>query len=324
MQYAIWLDFIERDFLHNDFGRLIETGTVCGATSNPAIFASAMTSSAAYGEQLASLQGASPKAIYEALAIDDIRTAARLLRPVYDKGEGDGYVSIEVDPFLAHDTQGTIQEGKRLFEAIGEPNVMIKVPATKAGYGAMEALLSEGISVNATLVFAPEQAERCTDAMMRGMDKSDADTHAVVSVFVSRFDRKLDGILRERGLETGKTGIYNAAIIYHAIEALRRPRIRTLFASTGVKGDDLPPAYYVASLACDHAVNTAPLATIEAYGKAEAIPSMMPIPQSKIDDYFTHLAQVGIAIDEVRSQLLHEGLKAFEEAFEDLLGRLAA
>ena len=322
MKYAIWLDFIERDFLRNDFKRLIDSGTVCGATSNPAIFASAMTASPAYKEQLSSLHGKSPKAIYEVLAIEDIRTAARLLRPVYDRGEGNGYISIEVDPFLAHDTQGTIQEGKRLFEAIGEPNVMIKVPATEAGYGAMEALLSEGTSVNATLVFAPEQAERCTDAMMRGLDKSDADTHAVVSVFVSRFDRKLDGMLHDQGLETGKTGIYNAAIIYNAIEALQQPRIRTLFASTGVKGDDLPPACYVASLACDHAVNTAPLATIEAYGKAEAIPSMMPISQSAIDDYFTRLAQAGIAMDEVRSQLLADGLKAFEEAFDDLLGKL--
>ncbi|MGC9351775.1 MAG: transaldolase family protein, partial [Sulfurovum sp.] len=125
--FSLWLDFIERDFLQNEFSSMIEKGIINGATSNPAIFASAITTSPAYKEQLESLAGKSAKEKYEALAIQDIKTAAEALRGNYEEGN-DGYISIEVDPFLSNDTAGTVEEGKRLFEAIGEPNVMVKVP----------------------------------------------------------------------------------------------------------------------------------------------------------------------------------------------------
>jgi transaldolase len=169
--FSLWLDFVERDFLKKEFKELIGNNIINGATSNPAIFASAITTSPAYKEQLKSLEGKSPKEKYEALAIEDIKTAAIALRECYDSGN-DGYISIEVDPFLSNDTDATVAEGKRLFEAIGEPNVMIKVPATPAGYEAMTRLMSDGISVNATLIFSPAQAKECLKAMKKGIEAS--------------------------------------------------------------------------------------------------------------------------------------------------------
>ena len=308
--FSLWLDFVERDFLKNDFSALIEKGIINGATSNPSIFASAITTSSAYKEQLASLSGKSPKQKYEALAI----------RPLYDEGN-DGYISIEVDPFLSNDTAGTVAEGKRLFEAIGEPNVMVKVPATEAGYDAMTQLLSTGISVNATLIFSPKQTQKALKAMKKGLDCFEKDgglrAEAVISVFVSRFDRLLDADLEKEGLSVSKTGIYNAAKIYNLIEANHTPSVRTLFASTGVKGDDLPADYYMRELLAPHSVNTAPLATIEAF-----IAKKAPVPKSEVNGYFTKLADNGFDMDEVYSQLLKEGLEAFEKAFQEMLDSL--
>ena len=322
INFSLWLDFVERDYLKNEFSKLIENGTINGATSNPSIFASAITTSPAYKEQLASLAGKSAKEKYEALAIDDIRTAAQALRECYDEGN-DGYISIEVDPFLSNDTEGTIAEGKRLFAAIGEPNVMVKVPATEAGYAAMTELMCNGISVNATLIFSPKQAQKCLKAMKKGMDGFEASgggrCEAVISVFVSRFDRMLDGDLLKEGMDVSKTGVYNAAKIYNLIEANHTPAVRTLFASTGVKGDDLAADYYMRELLAPHSVNTAPLATIEAYISTEASAPKLPIDESEVNGYFTKLSDNGFDMDEIYSQLLSEGLEAFENAFQDML-----
>jgi len=325
INFSLWLDFVERDYLKNAFSALIEKGIINGATSNPSIFASAITTSPAYKEQLALLDGKTPKEKYEALAIEDIRTAAQALRVCYDEGN-DGYISIEVDPFLSNDTQGTIEEGKRLFAAIGEPNVMVKVPATNAGYAAMTELLSMGISVNATLIFSPEQARRCLKAMKEGIDIFSNDgggrVEAVISVFVSRFDRLLDADLEKEGLDVAKTGIYNAAKIYNIIEKNHTPSVRTLFASTGVKGDDLQSDHYIRELLAAHSVNTAPLATIEAYiAKRETAPKL-PIEDDIINGYFTKLADNGFNMDEVYTSLLKDGLEAFEKAFEEMLDSL--
>lgn len=316
--FSLWLDFVERDFLQNEFASMIEQGIINGATSNPAIFASAITTSPAYKAQLESLEGKSAKEKYEALAIEDIRTAAKALRTIYDEGN-DGYISIEVDPFLSKDTAGTVEEGKRLFEAIGEPNVMVKVPATEAGYDAMRELLSNGISVNATLIFSPEQALKCVEAMKEGIAATDAKVNAVVSVFVSRFDRMLDSRLETAGVESAKVGNYNAAKIYNMIESHNVPQIRTLFASTGVKGDSLPADYYIRELLASRSVNTAPLATIEHYIKEEATPAPLPIDMAHIDAYFEKVAGAGVEMDEVYETLLQDGLVAFEEAFEQML-----
>jgi len=323
--FSLWLDFVEREFLNNEFGSLIEKGIINGATSNPSIFANAITTSPAYTKQLKSLKGKSPKEKYEALAIEDIRTAAQTLRDAYDKGN-DGYISIEVDPFLSSDTQATIEEGKRLFSAIGEPNVMVKVPATDAGYDAMRALLSTGISVNATLVFSPKQATRCLKAMKKGLDEFEASgggrCEAVISVFVSRFDRMLDKNLRNEGIDVSKTGIYNAAKIYNLVESQHIPAVRTLFASTGVKGNELPADYYMRELLAPHSVNTAPLATIEAYIQKPASLPKLPIDEELINGYFTKLSDSGFDMDEIYAQLLQEGLEAFEIAFQEMLDRL--
>jgi len=325
INFSLWLDFVERDYLKNEFSALIEKGIINGATSNPSIFANAITTSPAYKEQLSSLAGKSAKEKYEALAIEDIRTAALALRDSYDKGN-DGYISIEVDPFLSNDTEGTIEEGKRLFAAIGEPNVMVKVPATDAGYEAMTALLSTGISVNATLVFSPKQASRCLKAMKKGLDEFEASgggrCEAVISVFVSRFDRMLDSDLASEGLDVSKTGIYNAAKIYNLIESNHTPAVRTLFASTGVKGDELAADYYMRELLAPHSVNTAPLATIEAYIARPASTPKFPIDENEVSGYFTKLSDNGFDMDEIYTQLLKEGLEAFEKAFQEMLDTL--
>jgi len=323
--FSLWLDFVERDYLKNEFLKLIENGTINGATSNPAIFASAITTSSAYKEQLESLAGKSAKEKYEALAIEDIRTAAQALRSSYSEGN-DGYISIEVDPFLSNDTEGTIAEGKRLFATIGEPNVMIKVPATEAGYAAMTELLDTGISVNATLVFSPKQAQKCLKAMTKGLDRFEADgggrVDAVISVFVSRFDRLLDADLAQEGIETSRTGIYNAAKIYNLIEKNHTPSIRTLFASTGVKGDELRADYYMRELLASRSVNTAPLATIESFVKSKGLTPKLPIEESEIKGYFTKLADSGFHMDEIYASLLKDGLEAFEQAFKEMLESL--
>ncbi len=320
--FSLWLDFVERDYLKNEFSKLIENGTINGATSNPSIFASAITTSSAYKEQLESLAGKSPKEKYEALAIEDIRTAAQALRASYNQGN-DGYISIEVDPFLSNDAQGTIEEGKRLFAAIGEPNVMVKVPATNAGYEAMTALLSIGININATLVFCPEQAKRCLKAMTKGLDSFEVDgggrVEAVISVFVSRFDRLLDGDLAQEGIDVSKTGIYNAAKIYNLIEKNHTPSIRTLFASTGVKDDDLAADYYMRELLAPHSVNTAPLSTIESFVKSEGVIPKLPLEESEINGYFTKLSDCGFDMHKVYDSLLQDGLEAFEKAFQEML-----
>ena len=321
--FSLWLDFVERDFLKNEFPALIESGTINGATSNPAIFASAITSSPAYKEQLVLLEDKSAKEKYEALAIEDIKTAADALLPLYESGN-DGYISIEVDPFLSKNTEGTIEEGKRLFKAIDRPNVMVKVPATQAGYEAMTELLGTGISVNATLIFSPRQAQQCLKAMKEGIDAFEASggarVEAVISVFVSRFDRLLDKDLEQVGIEPSKTGIYNAAKIYNIIEKNHTPSIRTLFASTGVKGDELSDDYYMQELLASHSVNTAPLATIESYKKQQT--AKLPIEDHVISGYFTKLSDNGFEMDEIYKELLKDGLEAFENSFQDMLDSL--
>ncbi len=318
--FSLWLDFVERDFLKNDFEALLKQNIIKGATSNPAIFASAITSSSAYKEQLATLRDKSPKEKYEVLAIEDITLAARKLRHIYEEGRG-GYISIEVDPFLSDDLAGTVAEAQRLFTAINEPNVMIKVPATEAGYGAMTELLSRGISVNATLVFSPDQAQKCLDAIRHGLQQAEQNgrVDAVISVFVSRFDRLLDPLLEAHGITPSRTGILNAAKIYALIEQGQLPSVRTLFASTGVKGDGLSADYYIRELLAAHSVNTAPLATIEAYAKEPKPIPKLPVSADEIDGYFELIASKGIDMDEVYGRLIREGLEAFENSFGEML-----
>ena len=322
INFSLWCDFIERDFLENQFQEIIKDEVIHGATSNPAIFASSISTSVAYRQQLDMLQANSAKKIYEELAITDIKRAGAILAPLYKNDTNDGFISLEVDPTLCDDVEGTIQEGERLYATIGHENVMIKVPATKAGYEAMKALTSKGIHVNATLIFSPEQAIKCAEALDAGIKESNKDTKAVISVFVSRFDRMCDAKFDSLGIETAKFGIINAAKCYHEVNKFENENIRTLFASTGVKGDDLSSTYYVDNLLYPNSVNTAPLATIEdwiAHGQKE--PSLV-ISEEECDAFYALLNEKGVKTEEVYSQLLDEGLEAFKVSFEELLGKL--
>ena len=319
-KFALWADFIERDYLDNEFKNLIEKGIINGATSNPAIFKNAILTSPAYKQQLAELDGLDAKVKYEAVAIFDIQKAADILRPLYDAGD-DGYVSIEVDPMLCDDAEGTIDEGRRLHKTIDRPNVMIKVPATTAGYTAMEALVSDGIAVNATLIFSKEQALSCAEAFEVGQ-KGAASVDTVISVFVSRIDRALDAELTEKGIAPALAGNYNAAAIYNAIEAKGVERCRTLFASTGVKGDDLRPSYYIDELLAGHSVNTAPVETIDAFVKGGDKMVKLPIDAETIDAHFQKIKEAGIDFDAVVTKQIDDGLDAFKEAFREILSEL--
>jgi len=320
-RFSLWADFIERTFLDEEFKELIAKGIINGATSNPAIFKNAILTSNAYKEQLSTLGALSPKEKYEALAIFDIQKAADILRPLYDALD-DGYVSIEVDPFLCDDTDATIAEGVRLYQAIGRPNVMIKVPATEAGYAAMEALASQGIAVNATLIFSMYQALKCAKAFEKAASKSTKVVDTVISVFVSRIDRAIDETLQASDVKTGCMGIYNAAEIYNEIQALKVPKCRVLFASTGVKGNDLRASYYIDELLAPNSVNTAPIDTIKAYVQRGDQRMKLPVPLQVIDAHRIHVAQAGVDMSKVIAHQIEEGLEAFKIAFGEILSTL--
>lgn len=321
--FSLWADFVERDFLNGEFEELIEKGIVNGATSNPAIFKSAFLGSPAYKAQREALKGSGALSTYETLAIDDIALGATKLAPLYAQKD-DGFISIEVNPKLCDDAQGTIEEAKRLYNAIGKENVMIKIPATNAGYEAIEAVMSEGISVNATLIFSYEQAEKTLEAMKRGMAKSDKKNSGVISVFVSRFDRKLDKTLAQKGIEEGLVGIFNAVYIHSMIEAQKEGfDIRTLFASTGVKDKSkYDEAYYITNLLLPNSINTAPIDTIHAFVASQKKAIDINISPERIDDHFQMMLNEGIDLPSVSEELLDEGLNAFKEAFDDILSDL--
>jgi len=321
LKFSLWADFIERDYLDNEFKELIKKGTINGATSNPAIFKNAILNSPAYKSQLESLNDLSPKEKYEALAIFDITKAADILRPLYDKDD-DGYVSIEVDPNLCDDAQATIAEGKRLFKTINRPNVMIKVPATTAGYEAMEELTSVGIPVNATLIFKKEQAIACANAFKRGTYKFAANVDTVISVFVSRIDRALDADLEKLGIDVALSGIYNSADIYAQIQRMEVKGCRTLFASTGVKGNSLPKHYYIEKLLAYNSINTAPIETIKAFDAVDRLDEVLPIDEDIITKHFLQLKSAGIHFDAILDKQIKDGLDAFKDAFEEILESL--
>jgi len=322
IKYSIWCDFIERDFLENEFQKLINDKVIHGATSNPAIFQQSFTTSSAYTQQINMLQANENKKIYEELAITDIKRAADILKPLYDKNANDGFISIEVDPTLCDDMMGTIEEGARLHSQIGYDNVMIKIPATEAGYGAMKHLTSLGISVNATLIFSPQQAIKSAQALNDGIKKSGKDTKGVVSVFVSRFDRLIDEQLKEKKLKTSKTGIVNATLCYHEIEKCNNTNIRTLFASTGVKGDELTQSYYIDELIFPNSINTAPLSTINSWIKDGSQEPSKILSEDDCLKYFEILKSNKIDINHIYTNLLQDGLSAFKVSFQELLNKV--
>lgn len=321
LKFSLWADFIERDYLDREFKELIAKKIINGATSNPAIFKNAILNSPAYKEQLSSLGNISPKEKYEAVAIYDITKAADILRPLYNEGD-DGFVSIEVDPSLCDDAKATIAEGKRLFKTINRPNVMIKVPATEAGYEAMEELTSVGIPVNATLIFKKSQAISCANAFKRGTYKYAKEVKTVISIFVSRVDRALDEKLKGLGIEEALSGIYNSAEIYATIEQMQVKGCRALFASTGVKGDSLEADYYIEKLLAFNSVNTAPVETIMAFHANRTTKSALPIDQKIINEHFMKLSNAGVDFEAVLDKQIADGLEAFKDAFKEILESL--
>jgi transaldolase len=316
INFSLWLDFIERDYIKHEFRKLIKNGEVNGATSNPAIFKNAILTSTAYKSRLSELGGKSAKEKYETLAKEDIKEAAIALRPLYDNGD-DGFVSIEIDPFLSASVEDSVAEGVRLFEEIDEPNVMIKVPATKEGYKIIEELAKREINVNATLIFGLEQTKGVLDAIKRSGAKK---AKFVISVFVSRFDRVLNPSLPKE--LQNRVGVMGAAAHYNLVESYGLPNVKTLFASTGVKGNDLAPHYYVDELIAPNSVNTAPLDTIVAAMANSAKTAKLPIAQSEIDAFFEKLEDENINFEKICDELLMDGLKQFEAAFKEILDEL--
>ncbi len=328
INFSLWCDYLEKDFIGGEFSELVRKGYVNGATSNPSIFNAAFSSSnsTAYELQKQHNVGETPKKLYEILATSDVKLAANVLLKNFANDE-DGFVSLEVDPRLKNDAKGTLKEGERLYATIKMPNVMIKVPATKAGYKAMTKLMKNGINVNATLVFSAEQVKKCLEALDAGTEEYRKRfpraplPKAVISVFVSRFDRLLDAELVRAGLEPFKFGINNATLAYNLVQSSGLSNVRALFASTGAKDPSLPADYYVRELLFPNVVNTAPVATIKAFVAQKYEPKSL-LEESELDAYFVAVKKAGIDYDVVCKKLLKDGLKAFEIAFAEILSNL--
>ncbi len=325
-KFSLWCDFIENSFLDDDFLNLLSRG-INGATSNPAIFKNAILNSPIYKEKIAKLKGKKAKEIYEELAVADIQKAADKLAPLYHTGN-DGFISLEIDPRFYDNTSLSLGEAKKLYSAIGKDNVMIKVPATNASYEVMYELMKNGISVNATLIFSLEQSQKCFEALnaglvefrknniaLQGKNTRLRTPQAVISIFVSRFDR----LLNSKAKEQNRIGILNANLAYNNIISKNEPNIRALFASTGVKGDDLPKDYYIKELLFENSINTAPLDAINAF-KTE-FEFKKPLMNFEI---YTQLNTIISQNEREKAcdELLKDGLEQFCIAFEEILQAL--
>jgi len=342
---AIWLDYIRRSFIkQGDLDDLVEDG-LRGVTSNPSIFEKAIAGSNDYDEALRRLSSStrSPHDIYEALAIEDIQMAADVLRPVYDETDGDdGYVSLEVSPDLAHDTEATIEEARRLFAAVDRPNVMIKVPATAEGIPAIEKLIGEGINVNVTLMFSLDQYDAVSEAYISGLEVLDAnggdlsEVASVASFFISRVDVKADGMLDEIGTPAaqelkGSIGIANAKMAYQRFKATfsgerwevledKGARLqRVLWASTSTKDPAYSDTLYPDNLIGPHTVNTLPPSTLNAFRDHGTVALTVETELLAERARLEKLADLGIDLDQVTDELLEEGVEKFARPFSDLM-----
>ena len=338
---AIWLDYIRRSFITSgDLQALVDEG-LRGITSNPTIFEKAIAGSTDYDEDLRQLvgEGKTVQEIYEALALDDIQRAADLLRPIYEQTDGaDGYVSLEVDPNLADDTEGTVAEAQRLFAALDRPNVMIKVPATPAGVPAIETLIGEGINVNVTLIFSLAQYEAVAEAYIAGLEKLAAAGRrvarvaSVASFFISRVDVAVDRTLEEMG-ETalqGKIAVANSKVAYARFReifsgarwerlAAQSARVqRVLWASTSTKNPLYPDTLYLDGLIGPHTVNTVPPATLTAFRDHGTVAPTLPAGLDEARAQLTRLADLGVDLNDITQKLQHDGVAKFAQSFESL------
>ena len=343
---AIWLDYISRSLITSgELQKLVDQG-LRGVTSNPSIFEKAIAGSADYDEDLNRLvsDGRSVAEIYEDLAMADIRSAADILRPVYEKSGGaDGFVSLEVNPSLAHDTEATIEEARRLFASLERPNVMIKVPATPAGLPAIATLIGEGVSVNVTLIFSLEQYEAVATSYIAGLEKlalaggEVGRVASVASFFISRVDTAVDKALEEIGnIEIqGKIAIDNAKIAYGRFReifnserwkklATGNARVqRPLWASTSSKNPAYPDTLYVDNLIGPDTVNTLPPATLDDFLDHGTVATTVETDVDGAHMRMAELAELGIDLDGITNKVLDEGVAAFAKSFEGLIASIA-
>jgi transaldolase len=344
---SVWLDDISRERLQTgNLEELIKERYVVGVTSNPTIFAKALSKGAAYDDQVRDLavRGVDVEEAVRAITTYDIRWACDVLRPVYERTDGlDGRVSIEVDPRLARETEKTVAEARALWWMVDRPNLFIKIPATLEGLPAITRALSEGISVNVTLIFSLERYGQVIDAFYKGLEKAREAGHdlskiaSVASFFVSRVDTEIDKRLDKIGSDDaealkGKAGVANARLAYalfeeksdtdrwRALEAAGARPQRPLWASTGVKDPALPDTMYVEELVAPGVVNTMPEATLE------AVADHGDIRGNTIQPYYgqarAHMAaleQAGIDYDDVVRVLEDEGVEKFETSWTELL-----
>jgi transaldolase len=345
---SVWLDDLSRQRLQSgNLQELIDTKSVVGVTTNPSIFQAALSHGDAYDAQVAELaeRGADVDATIRTVTTDDVRNAADVLRPQWEASDGvDGRVSIEVDPRLAHETDKTIQQAIELWKIVDRPNLLIKIPATKAGLPAITATLAEGISVNVTLIFSVERHRAVIDAYLEGLEKAKqaghdlAKIHSVASFFVSRVDTEIDKRLEKIGSEDalalrGKAGVANAQLAYAAYQEVfvggKRftplendgARVqRPLWASTGVKNPDYSDTLYVTELVAPNTVNTMPEKTIDAVADHGVITGDTVTGTASVaQEVFDKLEAVGVDLTDVFVVLEDEGVQKFEESWTELL-----
>ncbi|RWZ51762.1 transaldolase [Labedella phragmitis] len=344
---SIWLDDLSRQRIGSgNLERLIAEKNVVGVTTNPTIFAGALSQSESYAKQVGELaaQGTNvTDAVFE-ITTDDVRDAANIFSDVYEKSAGfDGRVSIEVEPGLAHDAAGTIAEAQRLWAKIDRPNVMIKIPATVEGLEAIAETIGAGISVNVTLIFSLQRYREVINAYLTGLEKARAagidlsTIHSVASFFVSRVDSEIDKRLTAIGTEEAlalksKAGLANARLAYQVYEqAFGSERAKTLtdaganpqrplWASTGVKDPNLPDTLYVTGLVAEGVVNTMPEKTLDAtFDHAEVTGDTVTGAYDEANSVLDALADLGISYDEVTALLEKEGVEKFVVSWNELL-----
>jgi len=345
-----WLDNLKRDFLTSGALAAQRDGGIRGLTSNPTIFQKAIQGSPDYDEQFRTLVGANASTIdsYWQLVLADIRGALDVFAPLYDASQGhDGFVSVEVDPGLAHDTAGTEAAARLLSETIARPNLMVKVPATVEGLPAIQQMIAEGRSINVTLIFSLDRYERVMESYIAGLEQyastPGADLSSVASVasfFISRVDSEVDARLDAIGSPEalalrGKAAVAQGKLAYERFTqafsgprwerlAARGARVqRPLWASTSTKNPAYPDTLYVDELIGPHTVNTLPDATVEAFADHGNLARTIDANLDAARDAWTALPRVGIDMDDVCAKLEREGVASFQKSFTELLDALA-
>lgn len=335
---SLWIDDITRDMLDSGrLGNLIAELSVTGLTSNPTIFEKAIAKGGKYDDAIQPLvrRGLSDEELFFELAIDDLSRAADLFLPVHRKTASvDGWVSLEVSPLLAYDTQATIAEAKRLHDKAGKPNLFIKIPGTREGLPAIEAATFAGVTVNVTLLFSTADYLAAANAYMRGLERRvaaglDPDVRSVASVFISRWDRAVvdqvpDSLRNKLGIAIGQHAYraYRELIASDRWQRLEshgcRPQ-RLLFASTSSKDPRAPDTLYITGLAAPNTVNTMPDETLRAFADHGSVGSLLPPDGGDCDEVLAAFASAGIDVDALARRLQSDGAKAFVASWQDLL-----